>query len=285
MNTTAKAILISLGSLFTALFLIFAIGMCTPGFRGMMFRMWNVVPEQQYTEKANSEASLTEELGICNQQLNQLTTEKQNLLNRVSQLDATNTSQAEQIAEYTVQINDLDSQIKALNKRINSITATIANANISFEGMQSRIHLPVFDTNGNLMYHTSYDMTENTFYYNGASVINEINERYNHIETNLNQAINSSLLATMSITEYDRYNINIDGYMSSMETNYNDFNFSSDCVVNTEILYNDEASDFDTILGDIITSRNYTLTRSFAYTKDANNRIDSLTLHIEINQR
>ena len=284
MNTTLKAILISLGSLFTALFLTFAIGMCTTGFRQMMFRVWNVVPEQQYTEKANSESSLKEELNRCSKEIVELSNERQNLLDKITSLDANNEEQAKQIAEYTNQVAELNAQIKTLNKKINNISTSMSNATIEYQGVMNGIHLPIFDTNGNFQYTTVYQVNGSESIYNGTDLANNINNNYKNIESNFNQALNSSYSHMLQVTQNDRYYVSIEGSSAIIDTNYTEYKFSSDSVLTVEVNFDGDSSDFDTILTDISSNKSYLMYVNYEWTLDDNGQISSSIVRFEIKQ-
>lgn len=285
MNTTFKAILISIGSFLSAMFLIFAIGMCTPGFRSAMFRVWNVVPENQYNQEVNSNSELTEQVKQYNEDLTKLNKEKTDLLAQVSSLDASNEEQAQLIQEHLTKISEMNKQIKQLEAKISNISGQISNAVIDYQGVRISMNLPIFDDNGNFMYYTSYEMYDQLYFYDGSSLMNEIENRYNKIETNIATAIASSRISNMSLAEYDKYSINIDGYGTSLDVNNNVYNFSTDCVVDTSIMFDGDVSDFDTILTEINSRKSYAVSRGFDYEVDSYGRISHLTLHIEIDER
>ncbi len=283
MNTTVKAIFISIGSLFTALFLIFAIGMCTPGFRQAMFRVWNVVPNEQYVEKANSESSLTEELRTCNQELTQLTSEKETLLAQVATLDATNESQAEQIADYEAQIAHLDNQITTLEQRIATISARVANGTISYVDTRVNIDMPYYDDNGNYMHHIGYSSNgvNDIWYRLGIDLINEYNNNYRNAGQNTLTALQSNY--SIRIHTYDEYNVTLDNGNSFMgNVNGTSYRVLSDATIVDKITIEGQEIDINEFENLIDANRNYTMTFDIEYELDANNRVTSIayTLHV-----
>ncbi len=284
MNTTIKAIFISLGSLFTALFLTFAIGMCTTGFRQMMFKVWNVVPEQQYTEKANSESVLKAELDNCTKELYELTNERQKLLDKITNLDSTNTEQAKQIADYTSQVDDLDSQIKALNKKFYNISTTISNANIDYTGTIERVHLPTFDEYGNHKFTTNYEVNGTESYLGASELRIQIDERLKYIESNFNQAKDPKYIDMLEFTQNERYIISLGDSTNIMDTNLVAYRFSADSTLTIDINFNGESSDFDTILANIVSTRAYMMNITFKYEIDANNEIINPIVYFKIAQ-
>lgn len=278
MNTTVKAIFISIGSLFTALFLIFAIGMCTPGFRQAMFRVWNVVPNEQYVEKANSESSLTEELRTCNAELAQLTSEKETLLAQVATLDATNEGQAEQIADYEAQIAHLDNQIATLEQRITTITARVTNGTISHVRTNYNIDMPFYDDNGNFMYQGGYGSNDDTniWYRNGEIVLQEFNDFYGNADVRTITALQNNYSVRVRINE--EYQVMLDGgtysFMGSIPTG--NYRLASDAAVSEVITFNGQTVDANDFASLIELNREYGTTFEFEYELGANNRITNL---------
>ena len=283
MNTTVKAIFISIGSLFTALFLIFAIGMCTPGFRNMMFRVWNVVPNEQYVEKANSESSLTEELRTCNQELAQLTTEKETLLAQVATLDATNGTQAEQIADYEAQIAQLDRNIQTLQQKITTISARVANGTISYVDTRVNIDMPYYDDNGNYMHHIGYSSNgvNDIWYRSGIDLINEYNNNYRNAGQNTLTALQSNY--AIRIHTYDEYNVTLDNGQNFMgnvgETSYR---VLSDATVEDKIFIDGQEIDINNFESLIEANRNYTMKFNIEYELDANNRVTNIVYTLNV---
>lgn len=285
MNTTIKAIFISLGSLFTALFLTFAIGMCTTGFRQMMFRVWNVVPEQQYTEKANNESVLKEELDNCTKELYELTNERQKLLDKITNLDSTNVEQAKQIADYTSQVDDLDAQIQVLNKKMDTISTNLSNASVSYQGILTLIHLPTFDSNGNFQYTTAYQVNGYENYCYATELTNQINEQFKYIESNFNQAKDPKYIDMLVVTQRNQYLVQIDNTATMIDTECISSNqFSADSTLTIDINFNGESSDFDTILANITSSKRYMINVTFEYEIDANNEVINPIVYFKIAQ-
>ena len=285
MNTTVKAIFISIGSLFTALFLIFAIGMCTPGFRNMMFRVWNVVPNEQYVEKANSESSLTEELRTCNQELTQLTSEKETLLAQVANLDATNESQAEQIADYEAQIAHLDNQITTLEQRIATISARVANGTISYANTFVNVDMPYFDDNGNYLHHGGYgSIGVNTMWYRtGSDVINEYNNQFRDAAQKTLTALQSNY--TVHLNVHEEYNVTLDngGYSFMGGINTGSYNLSRDATATDKITIDGQEIDINDFESLIEANRNYTMTFNIEYELGANNRVSNVVYILNVN--
>lgn len=283
MNTTVKAIFISIGSLFTALFLIFAIGMCTPGFRNMMFRVWNVVPNEQYIEKANSESSLTEELRTCNQELTQLTSEKETLLAQVANLDATNESQAEQIADYEAQIAHLDNQITTLEQRIATISAKVANGTISYVDTRVNIDIPYYDDNGNYMHHIGYSSNgvNDIWYRSGIDLINEYNNNYRNAGQNTLAALQSNY--AIRIHTYDEYNVTLDNGQNFMgNVGGTSYRVLSDATVEDKIFIDGQEIDINDFESLIEANRNYTMKFNIEYELDANNRVTNIAYTLNV---
>ena len=283
MNTTVKAIFISLGSLFTALFLIFAIGMCTPGFRQTMFRVWNVVPAEQYTEKASSESALTQELQTCNAELAQLTTEKETLLARVATLDATNESQAEEIADYEAQISQLNNQITTLEQRIATISARIANATISYIDTRVNIDMPFFDDNGNYLHHGGYGSNgvNNMWYRTGSDLINEYNNVYSKAGQDTLTAIQSSF--AVRLYAYEEYDVRFDtgSFMGSVNTG--SYRVNSDATVVDKITIEGQEIDINDFESLIDVNRNYMMTFNIEYELNAaNNRVTNIVYTLNV---
>ena len=283
MNTTVKAIFISLGSLFTALFLIFAIGMCTPGFRQTMFRVWNVVPAEQYTEKASSESALTQELQTCNAELAQLTTEKETLLARVATLDASNESQAEQIDEYEAQIVQLNNQITTLEQRIATISARVANGTISYVDTRVNIDMPVYDDNGNYMYHRGYSSNgvNNMWYRLGIDLINEYNNSFRDAAQNTLTALQQN--NSIRIHTYEEYNVTLDNGQGFMGTvGGNSYRVNTDATVVDKIFIEGQEIDINDFENLIDANRNYTMTFDIEYELNANNRVTNIVYTLNV---
>lgn len=277
MNTTVKAIFISIGSFFSALFLIFAIGMCTPGFRQMMFRVWNVVPQQQYVEKANSESTLTTELNECNQQITQLSNERQALLDQVATLDATNLAQAEQIAQYTSQIEQLDRDIAQLQQRFSNISNRISNGSIRYLDTYINIEMPIYDTDGNYMHHGGYGSngTNQTWYRMGVDLLNEYNNNYKNAKDNTLTALQSNF--QVRITTHENYDVTLDGGYSFGGSVYTgSYTVKKDATIESKIIFNGQEIDEADLESQIVSNADYTFNFGIEYEFDANNRVISI---------
>lgn len=236
MNTTTKSIFISISSLFSVLFLVFAIGMCIPNFRQTMFRVWDVVPSQQYTEKLNSETELTNQLNLYSSELQQLESEKQSLIDEVSRLqqnadldEITITNKAQEIDKLKIEIEDLDNEIETLNEKILQISANISGATLTYKGAYVQFFVPILNDEGSVDLHICLSGTEG---HNWLTTKTDILNRIDDFNANDKDKIEEGLASTKYTSCIETY----DAYKLYIQDVTNEFTVFSN---NTEILSND----------------------------------------------
>lgn len=281
MSDTIKTILATIGSIIIVMFLVFCIAMCTSGFRNSIYDAMNVVPEKDYSQVVDSETSLNLKVKEYTTQIDALNAERNNLLDRIAELDLTNSNQAKLLVEYQDKISRLNQEILNLTTKFQEITANISNATINFRECYSNIFMAFFDANGNYMNHGGYHETRNYFYsYNGYDLYDYLNlNGYKDFSKNIAESI--SRFET-KLYVYDVYEIIIDNHSTLMDVISEDYNFIDNAVVDAVVNFENNQMSVSEFMKNIDLDAVYEFTISFDYSVNASNCVDNLTLNLNI---
>lgn len=282
MSDEAKTILATIGSVIIAIFLALGIGMCFSGFRQAMYKVFNVVPENEYKEVVDNENSLNTQIKEYTTQIDTLNVERTNLLGRIAELDLTNANQAKLLVEYQDKISRLNQQILDLTEKLKEVSANINNATISFNSSYSMIFLAFFDADDNYMYHGGYHETRNLLTYDGNSIVDYLtNNSYTKFSENVSKS--QSRFETC-LYSYDSYRIIIDRNATEMSIQKNRYEFTSDANINAIVNFNDGQMTVDEFISQVDKSAVYQLDSFFDYSVNAESKIDNLTLTFNISK-
>ena len=281
MSDTIKTILATVGSFILVMFLVFCIAMCTSGFRNSVYDAMNVVPEKDYNEVIDNETALNLKITEYTTQIDALNAERSNLLQRIAELDLTNSNQAKLLIEYQEKISRLNQEILDLTAKFQEITANVSNANINYRGFYSTIFMAFFDVNDNYMHHSGYHETPDYNYgYNGYDLYDFLNNNgYKDFSEKVSKSI--SRFATY-VYEYDIYQITIDGYSTQMDVMNKELRFADDAVINAVVNYDNSQMTVDEFMKNIDLDSFFEVSISFEYSVNAVNFVDNLTLNLNI---
>lgn len=280
MSDEAKTILATIGSVIIAIFLALGIGMCFSGFRQTMYKIFNVVPENEYKEVVNNEKSLNAQIQEYTTQIDTLNIERTNLLGRIAELDLTNANQAKLLAEYQEKISRLNQKILDLTEKLKEISANVNNATIRFNSNYSMIFLAFFDADDNYMYHSGYHETRSLLTYDGNNIIEYlVNNSYTKFSENILKSLSRYETCLYS---YDSYLISIDGSLTEMSVLNNRYDFTSDLNASTIVNFNDSQMTIDEFINQVDKSAVYQIESSFDYSVNAESKIDNVTLIFNI---
>lgn len=281
MSDTIKTILSIIGAVILSVFIVLCISMCFPNFRSKVNNALGGVPENEYNQSIVEKNNLYLEIETYSQKINSLNDEKQALLDKIAQLDLTNSNQAQLLLEYKQQIDNLNFQIAQLTDRLNTISVQLDNASIDFIGTSYHIFMPFFDDNGNYMCHGGYyDDNCNTWGYSGESLKNEITNNYENMLTNIERAKQSYF--QMMLSEYYCYSVVINQCGTRIDNFNKEYSFNKDCSVTMETIFDSESVDISSVKDRLQDTASYTFNMDFNYSLDANNCVDTLNITITI---
>lgn len=281
MSDTIKTILATIGSVILIMFLAFCIAMCTSGFRNKLYDAMNVVSEKEYNQELESNNTLKLKIIEYTTQIDALNAERNNLLGRIAELDLTNSNQVKLLEEYQEKISRLNKEILDLTAKFQEITANVSNATISYKDFYSTIFMAFFDANDNYMLHGGYHETQDYNYnFNGYDLYDFLNNNgYKNFSENLSKSI--SCFET-KLYEYDVYEIVIDNHSTQMNVMSDEYCFTNDIVANVVVNFDNNQTSVDEFIKNIDLDSVFELSISFNYSVNAENKVDNLTLNLNI---
>ena len=279
MNDTIKVILASIGSVIMILFIAFCIGMCSPSFRNKVYDVLDVVPEQQVeSDKDNLSTQINDYIN----QINAINLEKEELINKVAELNAVNGTQADLLLEYQNRIDELNLKVIELNNRITSISNNINGAVLEYKGVNYNIFYSVFDSNDNYCYTNHIaDTLDRTERYMGDALINEITYRYLDFEEMMHKSISSN--DDTSLICYDFYDITMSNQTNRFEINNGQiYHFAENTSILVDVDFDNNHMSLQDFVNQADGNAEYDFQLHFAFGLDAENKINTLTCQLVI---
>lgn len=279
MNDTIKIVLASIGSIIIVLFVAFCIAMCTHSFRNTVYDMLNVVPEQQVEIDKDKLSTQIEEY---TKQINAINLEKEGLINKIAELDATNENQADLLLEYQNRIYELNTKLTDVTNQMTQISANINGATLRYAGINYNLFYAYFDDNDNFCYHYRLsDTLDRTERHSGDGLINYLTHEYLNLEEAMQKSISSTYETSLAC--YDYYDITMSNQTNRFEINNGKIYYFAD---NTSVMVDVNFDNNHMALEDFINQANrdieYDFQMHLSFGLDAENKISMLTCQLVI---
>ena len=278
MNDTIKVILASIGSVIMILFIAFCIGMCSPSFRSKVYDVLDVVPEQQVeSDKDNLSTQIQDYIN----QINAINIEKEELINKVAELNAMNETQADLLLEYQNRIDELNLKVIDLTNKLTKISNNVNGATLEYSGEFYNIFYPVFDSDDNYCYHSGLmDTRDWTNTHSGDIIIRDFNNMYKDFVSNMEKAVTSTYETYMICNDY--YKLYLDGHLSNIEIQNRNLYFDNSCTFSLTVNFNNNQITFDDLINQLEINTMYDYQMHFEFGLNAENKIDNLICHLVV---
>ena len=277
MKDVLKNIMTVIGSVLLVITLIFGIGMTFGGFRNKTNYIFNVVPEKQLLDEQDKNENMERFVDNCKANLESLNLQKNSLEKEIIALESASIQDAETIASLRNELVNVNNEIERLNQQISGITANVNNAIITCMGVYPRISY--WASNGDAGYYEAcLSGTEQNpmpsmssdarFIFEGKEQLFNlfINSRNNHFEQ-----------ARIEIVE--TYNINIQGYLSSMTVVNNTYYIAEDAEISLVYRLDGVIMDKESVIAGLTTGM-ASYEAIINYTLDENNMVNTITYEL-----
>ena len=277
MKDVLKNIMTVIGSVFLVITLIFGIGMTFGGFRNKINDIFDVVPEKQLLDEQDKNENMERFVDNCKANLESLNLQKNSLEKEIIALESASIQDAETIASLRNELVNVNNEIERLNQQISGITSNVNNAIITCMGVYPRISY--WTANGDAGYYEAIlsgteqnpmpSMSSDArFIFEGKEQLFNlfINSRNNHFEQ-----------ARIELTE--TYNINIQGYLSSMTVVNNTYYIAENAEISLVYRLDGVIMDKESVIAGLTTGM-ASYEAIINYTLDENNMVSTITYEL-----